>query len=120
MAERKCDTCAHRKEQGCEKWECEYEETGYISRQAAIQEILDLPNCPDGHSDMYDKARIIGVIEEVPAADVVEVVRCRDCKHWNKNYYQDIETCFEHRNVDGTEQAMRPDDYCSYGEKRDA
>lgn len=37
-----------------------------ISRQAAIQAIDDLPNCYNGYSDTYDKAYIIGVLEEVP------------------------------------------------------
>ena len=43
-----------------------------ISRRAAIQAILDLPNCPNGDSDTYDKQCIIDTLEEVPAADVVE------------------------------------------------
>ena len=38
-----------------------------IDRAEAIAAIDDLPNCPNGYSDMYDKARIIGVLEEVPA-----------------------------------------------------
>ena len=39
-----------------------------ISRQAAIKAIDDLPNCYNGYSDTYDKACIIGVIEELPSA----------------------------------------------------
>ena len=38
-----------------------------ISRQAAIKAIDDLPNCYNGYSDTYDKACIIGVLEEVPS-----------------------------------------------------
>lgn len=37
-----------------------------ISRQAAIKAVEDLPNCYNGFSDTYDKACIIGVLEEVP------------------------------------------------------
>lgn len=37
-----------------------------ISRQAANKAIDDLPNCYNGYSDTYDKAYIIGVLEEVP------------------------------------------------------
>ena len=47
-----------------------------------------------------------------------ELVRCKDCIHWGYNFYEDVETCFEHRNVDGTEQVTSPDDYCSWGKKR--
>lgn len=55
--------------------------TGLISRQAAIKAIDDLPNCYNGYSDTYDKAYIIGVLEELPTIDAVPVTRCRDCKH---------------------------------------
>ena len=41
--------------------------TDLISRRAAIKAIDDLPNCYNGYSDTYDKAYIIGVLEEVPS-----------------------------------------------------
>ena len=40
-----------------------------ISRQAAIQAVMDLPDCPNGYSDTYDKACIIGLLEEAPSAE---------------------------------------------------
>ena len=39
-----------------------------IDRQAAIKAIEDLQDCYNGFSDTYDKACIIGVLEEVPSA----------------------------------------------------
>lgn len=42
-----------------------------ISRQAAIKAIEDLQDCYNGFSDTYDKACIIGVIEEVPSIEPV-------------------------------------------------
>lgn len=39
-----------------------------ISRQAAIASIADLPDCPNGFSDVYDKSCIIGVLEQLPSA----------------------------------------------------
>ena len=52
-----------------------------ISRQAAIKAIEDLQDCYNGFSDTYDKACIIGVIEEVPPIEPV--------KHgaWGENIY---------------------------------
>lgn len=44
--------------------------TDLISRRAAIKAIDDLPNCYNGYSDTYDKACIIGVLEELPTIDV--------------------------------------------------
>ena len=43
---------------------------------------------------------------KLPTADVVPVIRCKDCKHWNNGDCYRIEL-------------TRPDDYCSYGERRD-
>lgn len=49
----------------------------------------------------------------VPAADVVEVVRCKDCKH-----YKDNHRCYsKYSNMDNYRS---PNDYCSYGEREDA
>lgn len=39
-----------------------------ISRKAAIKAIEDLQDCYNGFSDTYDKACIIGALEEVPSA----------------------------------------------------
>lgn len=43
--------------------------TDLISRRAAIKAIDDLPNCYNGYSDTYDKACIIGVLEELPTTE---------------------------------------------------
>lgn len=50
-----------------------------VSRQAAIKAIDDLPNCYNGYSDTYDKAYIIGVLEELPSVEPKKVVEdyCR-------------------------------------------
>ena len=38
-----------------------------IDRQEAIKAVESLPNCYNGFSDTYDKACIIGVLEELPS-----------------------------------------------------
>ena len=43
------------------------------------------------------------------AADVVEVVRCKDCKHYKGEQFN----CWVMRSK------MQPEDYCSYGERRE-
>ena len=50
-------------------------------------------------------------LEQIGAADVVEVVRCKDCKH-NKGSKHNID-CEEAYWV------TYPEDYCSYGEEKD-
>ena len=49
----------------------------------------------------------VAEIDWLPAADVVEVVRCKDCINWNGN------DCITMHGL----SAPRPDDYCSRGEK---
>ena len=49
-----------------------------ISRQAAIKAIGDLPDCPNGFSGTYDKACIIGILEELPS---VQPETCEGCQH---------------------------------------
>ena len=39
-----------------------------IRRQDMINAVMDLPDCENGYSDTYDKACIIGVIEDLPTA----------------------------------------------------
>ena len=53
-------------------------------------------------------------LEKAPAVDAVEVVRCKDCKH-----YGEYNCCWIHSaDVDGTPIFVRDDDFCSYGERR--
>lgn len=69
---------------------------------------------------------IKALFDEIPAADVVEVVRCKDCDLWNEwdetgheqtgNYAC---SCAYFSNEDGYVVYTRPDDYCSHGERKE-
>lgn len=51
-------------------------------------------------------------VDAIPAADVVEVVRCKDCKHCIGP------VCYnEHWESVGC-PSVQPDDFCSYGERK--
>ena len=58
-------------------------------------------------------------IAEAPTVDAVEVVRCRDCKrcfkHTTKRNRQYMWICMRN----DTDLYVRPDDFCSYGERKD-
>lgn len=67
-------------------------------------------------------------IDNAPTVDAVEVVRCRDCKYADgkketnveKRYVADILVCRNSCFFCGDEPlAMWPDDFCSYGERKD-
>ena len=57
------------------------------------------------------------ILSEMPAADVVEVVRCKDCKHYqfadNRAFGMPVKMCewFGFEDVDD-------DDFCSRAERR--
>ena len=59
--------------------------------------------------------RAYAEIRELPAADVAEVVRCKDCKHKLRTVANGVVICGEKHGM------IRPslDDFCSYGEKKD-
>lgn len=45
-------------------------------------------------------------VEEMPTIDAAPVVRCKDCKFWENGDCYRLEL-------------SRPDDFCSYGERRE-
>lgn len=53
-------------------------------------------------------------IDALPRADVVEVVRCKDCKHWGGVTFGFV--CRKFSGID-TKICMGADHYCSYGER---
>lgn len=54
---------------------------------------------------------------ELPTADVAPVVRCKDCKHYDMGVCLKI---YSDGNVHSAAwQSRRPDDFCSYGERKD-
>ena len=75
----------------------------YISREAALMKPMQDGCC----------AKNLQSISDMPAADVAEVVRCKDCDAWKRNVgIADSPNghCFEH-DIDTNGQ-----DFCSYGE----
>lgn len=88
----------------------------YIEREALVIRLLKA--CiPDGAFGMGAKVGIdhaIKCAQEASAADVVEVVRCKDCRYW-----QDNNGGYPHEECRwGKEETPDRDDFCSYGERR--
>jgi hypothetical protein len=57
---------------------------------------------------------LIGLLDKAPTADVVPVVRCKDCKHYEIHKPSVTLNCER----GGRIVPMMPDDYCSYGERK--
>ena len=89
----------------------------YIEREAALNRLCQ-ENCD--HDYVKDKCQncyVSAFIEYAPAADVVPVVRCRDCvyngldsmPHTKDKCYRLMLTCF----------TVKPEDFCAWGRKKD-
>ncbi len=102
--------------------------TEYIDKQKSIRAINQYCNESDnGPLALYTGIQIAQrIIFEQPAADVVEVVRCRECKHYSHNgSWCDIFSKFIDDDGNPYEPSESPnwivfgdDDYCSHGERR--
>lgn len=57
----------------------------------------------------------INVKKTVPSIDAIEVVRCKGCK-----YERDGEEFMWCEHPSGLDSIVKPDDYCSYGERRES
>ena len=99
----------------------------YIERQA-LQQDIHLRYCKDcnNHNKVKCKAcwvdDMLGEIAEAPTADVVEVVRCKDCKHayfrYNcKDTMQEIYAC-EKRPAGRMHKKVGADFFCAHGERK--
>lgn len=88
--------------------------TKYIKTDAIVDKVCEGISCnecsfgtnEDGMSECVLQKRIDGL----PTADVVEVVRCKDCKHYSDRRCQMIM---------GIDDRKKDNDYCSYGERRE-
>lgn len=81
--------------------------TEYITKEQAIK-ALD-------HCELFEDERedIAEEINAIPAADVVEVVRCKDCESaYGKDIFNSIRWC----NANGIYVGL--DDFCSYGARK--
>lgn len=68
----------------------------------------------DGKAAFYSVVHWLDLLP--PAADVVEVVRCRDCIYWDgEGYRGSCETPTNGITRDYTNE----DDFCSYGKRRE-
>ena len=65
----------------------------------------------------------IELLDEIPTADVAEVVRCKDCKYYRNHpnglCYLHTEPKENERGYSGEAICVEPDDFCSYGERRE-
>lgn len=54
----------------------------YVSRETATNVAIEAVDDWDGGYNLSRQLIIENAMSKIPAADVLPVVRCRDCKHW--------------------------------------
>ncbi len=96
-------------------------EKEYIERRKLKERLEDFSQwCRDGRKQGVDFV-LDGVLPDMLAADVVEVVRCKDCKNYRYekvlNYYE-CDIFMGAYEITG--YPTKPDDFCSYGERKAA
>ena len=64
---------------------------------------------------MYATNELLSYVKKVDSGQLVEVVRCKDCKHYEDPEKGIFENCVRNRRL----VPMLPDDFCSYGERKD-
>ena len=88
----------------------------YIEREALIKAIRIMPRTI--HPELVRYSTVQAIIDKQPAADVVEVVRCKNCKHFCP--YEGEEHKGDCAELVGLESCVYEDDFCSYGERKDS
>ena len=70
----------------------------YIEREALLEKM----------KNWHEKISLVTCVNSIPSADVVPVVRCKDCTEWDE-----ISSECSHW------YGFRENDFCSYGERKD-
>lgn len=92
----------------------------YIEREAAIEAVQN--HFDDGGFDGYTEGQLMMTrICAIPASDVVEVVRCADCKysimHQFPFSYEKVLACHDPHGV--MIRSVQPTHFCAYGERKE-
>lgn len=91
----------------------------YIKREDAIRQIVK--TSAQNELDIPAIGTVIYILSEMDSADVVEVVRCKNCKHYKRNipcvdgHYNGCDEWID----EGNPITVYDSDYCSYGERAD-
>ena len=88
----------------------------YISREAALKDF----EASNAHNPNWTPQRVKTILLRQAAANVAEVVRCKNCKWFADNNGGEWYGCQMFQVVQITpEDAPKPDDFCSYGERKE-
>lgn len=89
----------------------------YIERDSIYHRVKRHTN-PYGKPtlDYESGVKVLDMIKQEPAADVVEVCRCKDCKHWDEKY----KCCIMMGLTALGDSYFYENSFCSRGERKEA
>lgn len=94
----------------------------YIEREALLKDISEsVVFTVRGDSpslEIRGANKVIDRIKSAPTADVVEAVRCKDCKHYIWGRCDEISYIMDGY-YQGTFEIKKPTDFCSYGVRKE-
>ena len=90
----------------------------YIEREKVL-EIAKDKYYSDFHKSMADLTSLRELLEDTPIADVVEVVRCKDCIYYQKMATGGLCMCGDKETSYASDFYPKENDFCSYGERKD-
>lgn len=95
--------------------------TEYIEREAAIDAIMKVYVRTAGYKARERVFEAEEAVHQLPAADVVPVVRCKDCKHFNFEHMECENEAVSTDHEGGASYSLNfyLDDFCSYGERKE-
>ena len=87
-----------------------------VERGALLAEVNRTIEIMEKRKDRISVRNVIMCVKNAPRVDAVEVVRCKDCKH----YWLPQGFCTHDRHDHQTMAVWQEDnDFCSYGERRE-
>ncbi|MBR5878415.1 MAG: hypothetical protein IKY91_02600 [Akkermansia sp.] len=94
----------------------------YIERDAVFKfaDAIERDFLERNERPVFDLEGVRYLAQQLPSADVVPVVRCKDCKHYYRPLQWPVEYTKGLCDVELFERRVHPDDLCSYGERKEA
>lgn len=88
----------------------------YVEKAVVLSYPIRADHCDKENANehfIFGIESVMEYVENLPAADVAEVVRCRECKHYKPEEY--FSPCVLPQGL----ECAKPDDYCSYGQRKE-
>ena len=95
-----------------------YNDNDLVNRRAAINAAIEAADDWDGGCNIGRQKRIENYINKLPSAQP-EIIRCKDCKHWNKCSCECREHAVNCQDYMVGDIETEAEHFCGYAERRE-